>query len=168
MSCDQDRYDERWELDVSTALRMFVPNPTNQIEHLLCSRETCPPHKICIEQLASNSIILDLRQDEDWKAWHLVGSCSSPLKGLSADVTDLFGDADSIHLFWTLLRTKITRELDLDMLLQLSVLVLCYDGEASRLATSLLRAKGCDAYSVLGGFTSLRTAASSGGKDVVA
>ncbi|RYO94785.1 hypothetical protein DL766_000048 [Monosporascus sp. MC13-8B] len=39
---------------------------------------------------------------------------------------------------------------------ELPSLVVCYDGDASRLATSILRAKGIQAFSILGGFRKIQ------------
>lgn len=59
-------------------------------------------------------------------------------------------------MHWTNLRVKFGEEVDRLGSKTSPLLVLCYDGETSRLATSILRAAGYTGLSVSGGFLALR------------
>lgn len=99
---------------------------------------------------------LDLRQPEDFETEHIPQSMSSPLNGLTPAIPDLFGDPDTLHTIWTGLQTKFERSERLISPKSLPIVILCYDGDTSQVATSILRAKGHTAFSVCGGFSALR------------
>ena len=99
--------------------------------------------------------ILDLRCAPDFYTGHIRGSRNSPLKSLTPQTKDIFGDANAIHMFWTHLRAKLDNEKGLLGCKEQPLLILCYDGDPSRLATSMLRAEGYLAFSAAGGYTAL-------------
>jgi rhodanese-related sulfurtransferase len=105
--------------------------------------------------------VLDLRQERDYDSVHVCGSVNDPLEGLNSATGDIFGNSKMIELFWTRLRTKFKESENLGSK-KLSLIVICYDGETSRLGTSILRAKGYTAYSISGGFRSLAEYISTG------
>jgi cysteine synthase A len=80
---------------------------------------------------------------------------SSPLECLSPQTGDIYADPDAVFMHWTALKSKLEAEkrmLGSDH----TILVLCYEGEVSRLATSMLRGLGYEAFSIRGGFQALR------------
>jgi rhodanese-related sulfurtransferase len=120
---------------------------------LLCSSKSCNKNRLLQQSRSSTKqVVLDLRQQRDFDAVHIRESINSPLEGLDSETGDIFEDSKQIQLFWTKLRTKFSKETDILGLKKYSLLVICYDGETSRLATSILRSKDYTAYSVLGGF----------------
>ena len=172
LSCDLDKYDERWELSPKKAVLM-VSDHRLLAKRLspLCNSKACRGSKPSCNKKSRlpKAILLDLRQSGDFAAAHVRGSHSSPLTNLSSKTGDIFADSDALHMHWTNLRRKFAVEDgeddDDDVVGRLGskvkkassspLLVICYDGETSRLATSILRAKGHEAFSVLGGFGAL-------------
>lgn len=109
-------------------------------------------------------IVLDLRNEADFDREHLSGSCSLPIPNFSAGTGggDLFGNPELLHWASTSLKTllegaKGSKILDKARSQDQSVLVLCYHGDFSRLATATLRKRGVTAFSVKGGFGGLRS-----------
>ena len=73
---------------------------------------------------------------------------------------DLFGDPHAVFSVWNGIQSlfsapAVSKTLKSAQIQQLPVLVVCYDGDASRLATSSLRHRGVEASSVKGGFEAL-------------
>ncbi|OHW90060.1 cysteine synthase K/M:Cysteine synthase B [Colletotrichum incanum] len=123
LSCDQDRYDERWILDPHSAADMLNTSAQDFLYHHIEGA-----HQMSLDTL-----------------------CPGAAEGV-----DLFGDADAVYKVWANLQILLEKPQAVDMLGNAKdygtpVLVLCYNGEVSRLATSLLRAKGVEALSVRGG-----------------
>ncbi|GKT54172.1 cysteine synthase K/M:Cysteine synthase B [Colletotrichum tofieldiae] len=104
-------------------------------------------------------VVLDLRSARDFLRRHIKGAHQMSLDTLcpgAAAGVDLFGDADAVYKVWTNLQILLGEPRTADVLGNVKrhgtpVLVLCYNGEVSRLATSLLRANGVEALSVRGG-----------------
>jgi rhodanese-related sulfurtransferase len=95
--------------------------------------------------------VLDLRPSDKFLVSHIRDSHNIPLQ-LSQE--DLFGDARALEHRWAELR----QSLDGDAWVwevEGKVLVLCADGDSSRLATSILRARGREALCVEGGYPAL-------------
>lgn len=110
---------------------------------------------MCNSSGTSKITILDLRQKHDFEKEHMSGSMSSPLKQLTERTGDIYSDSNALHMHWKNLKAKF-----IDDCVRLgsktsSLLVLCYDGETSRLAVSILRAQGYSAFSVFGGYRAL-------------
>ena len=107
-------------------------------------------------------LILDLRSTPSFAAHHLPSSLSTPLSALTPTLAnnDLFGDPDAIHTVWTDIQALFARA-DVQEVLEgvkragRKVVVVCYDGDAARLGTSVLRDRGVEAYSVGGGWRGL-------------
>ncbi|KAF2867714.1 cysteine synthase B [Massariosphaeria phaeospora] len=126
--CDQDPYDERWFLQpehAATMISAHVFRPRPQMQ------------------------LLDLRPRDKYEESHIVGSRSIPLPATKAD---LFGDAEAVEQRWTEL-TQAVREQEWSA--GQRVLVLCADGDSARMATAMLRAKGCEALCVEGGYPAM-------------
>lgn len=131
---------------------MFFTGLQAECLYPLCDSLACRSKLACNSLQLSNTVILDLRRAEDFEAEHILGARSSPLKNLTSKTGDIFDDPQALHVYWTNLILKFSDEAETIGWIASPLLVLCYDGEVSRLATSLLRAQGHEAYSVLGGF----------------
>ncbi|KAI1498878.1 cysteine synthase [Biscogniauxia marginata] len=159
LDCDQYRYDERWEMQPEEATRLIVAAPRLDNQHISVTHNDKGEERR--EIVSTNNtrnkgslIVIDLRAPEDYLISHVPQSTSLPLPGINPGIKDLFGDSGMIQAFWTRLHQLFDE--NSKMLCNASpVLVLCYDGEVARLATSILRARGVEAHSVLGGYTAL-------------
>lgn len=80
---------------------------------------------------------------------------SSPLKQLTERTGDIYSDSNALHMHWRNLKSKFEAESARLGSKTSPLLVLCYDGETSRLAVSILRAQGYSAFSVFGGYHAL-------------
>ncbi|KAL2257921.1 hypothetical protein VTK26DRAFT_8977 [Humicola hyalothermophila] len=113
---------------------------------------------------SSTPLILDLRSKAAFTLKHIPGSLSAPLKGLTPDLADgdLFGDAEMVFHVWNSIQAHFATKEMVELLKEATglgrrpVLVVCYDGDASRLATSTLRHRGIEAFSVQGGFSGIQ------------
>jgi len=95
--------------------------------------------------------VLDLRQSTDYDIWHLPGSQNKPLSSLGPHTPSPFSDAGVLEAQWVELEKIFNDVSDLR-----HVLVVCYNGDSARVATSVLRAKGLEADSVRGGYGALK------------
>jgi cysteine synthase A len=95
--------------------------------------------------------VIDLRQSTDYDIWHLPGSQNKPLTSLGPHTPSPFSDAGVLEAQWIELEKIFQDVSDLR-----HVLVVCYNGDSARVATSVLRAKGLEADSVLGGYGALK------------
>lgn len=100
--------------------------------------------------------VIDLRQPVDFQAFHLLGSINVPF--VKEETPSPFSNPEVLESLWTKMEDTFkapSKEL-MAHLKGKQVLVLCYDGDSARVATSVLRAKGHEADSLKGGFQALR------------
>ncbi|KAF2793166.1 tryptophan synthase beta subunit-like PLP-dependent enzyme [Melanomma pulvis-pyrius CBS 109.77] len=95
--------------------------------------------------------VLDLRPRDIYAASHLCGSRNVPLPPAQKD---FFGDARALEQRWAEMKEAVERE-DWIWADGRSILVLCADGDSGRMATAMLRAKGCEAMCVEGGYPAM-------------
>lgn len=122
----------------------------------------------------SSLLVLDLRSSQDFSRSQMLGARNLPLNDSVPGANwggDLFADASAVHAAWTNLNTlfataRAAEPIDRSRKAKILVLVVCYNGEVSRLATSILRSKGVEAFSVHGGFEKLRREICKGPSDV--
>lgn len=148
LEVDVYRYDEAWERDAADALSAFFGlSKAVSGDVLLASSTACPK---------SETTIIDLRQAADFGEFHVPGSTNVPF--VMADQPSPFSDPSVLKALWTRLEdTFKTPNQDIQSLIQgKRVLLLCYDGDSSRVANSVLRAKGYETESIRGGFSVLR------------
>ncbi|KAH7072067.1 cysteine synthase [Paraphoma chrysanthemicola] len=126
------------------------------------TRQNEPPIAHVHAQPLSGTLIVDLRSSQDYIVQNIPGSLSTPLPGLQNGFAggDLFGDAHAVHEVWTRLQKWLQGAQVLSVLAQAAksqrkVLLLCYDGFASQLASSAFREREVEAYTVRGGFPAL-------------
>lgn len=96
--------------------------------------------------------IIDLRQASDFEQSHFSSSVNLPF--VHPSTPGPFSDAAVLESLWKRLDATFgqpTQELR-KILQGKRVLILCYDGDSSRVAVSVVRAKGYEADSIRGGF----------------
>jgi rhodanese-related sulfurtransferase len=102
-------------------------------------------------------LLIDLRNTTDFEAGHLPGAFNCPLQSLIAGGKSPFFDNQVLETQWLELESLFgSKNKDSEILKELespgrSVMLFCYDGDTARVATSVLRAKGFKACSVMGG-----------------
>jgi len=132
---DLHRYDEAWELYPVQALSQFVDSISTH-----------------------GATFLDLRRPGDFAGSHVPGACSLPLRSLGTATPSPFSDALVLESQWKELEATFTPDcINAHDLLGKDVYVMCYVGDTARVATSVLRAKGIQAWSVRGGHEALRS-----------
>lgn len=149
LGVDTYRYDEAWEVhQKSFSDTLYSSSP--------CEVVTASP------SLASENTILDLRTAEDFADHHLPGAISRPLSSHDSSTPSPFSDPAVLEAQWKELESVF--DLTTIGLLKRAggVWLVCYGGDTSRVATSVLRAKGVSANSLKGGMLSLMTAAKGG------
>ncbi|KAJ3457587.1 hypothetical protein MRS44_014728 [Fusarium solani] len=159
LKVDLYRYDEKWERPASEALDAFfdidrgalldmvLSDPKSgsmgafELQNMLRSRQ--------------DAVVIDLRQPDDFGAFHLPGSVNMPFTQQSTPSP--FSDAKILESLWQRLEATFKApSQELKTLLQdKRILLTCYDGDSARVATSVLRAKSYEADSIRGGFTAL-------------
>ena len=95
--------------------------------------------------------VLDLRPEELYAASHICGSRNIPLPLTKAN---FYGDAKAVEQRWLEMKQAFEQE-DWVWAYGRRALVLCADGDSGRMATAMLRAKGCEATCVEGGYPAL-------------
>lgn len=152
LNVDTDEYDGRWELGAQDAMTLLYGKDWNEKKHLL---SIIVPNGVTYESpispFSSSSItVVDLRSSKDFADSHIRGAFNTPLANLTATTPSPFDHVNVLQNQWKDLKTKYTDE-ELNQILKGSCLVICYNGETSRLATAVMRAQGTQAYSVRGG-----------------
>lgn len=143
---DHHRYDEEWERDALEVLARVYRSPRPLEQSLLCEISLKPQH-----------LVLDLREAADFRAWHLPESINLPLASISPNTPSPFSDPAVLEAQWVELEKIFSSDTLAPDLGNAHVLVVCYDGDTARVATSVLRAKGFQADSVRGGHGALKT-----------
>lgn len=142
---DLYRYDEAWEREPAKVLPDYY---SFSDEKALFSQPM---------QLRPKAMVLDLRTFDDFAQQHLPQASSFPLQSLASSTPSPFSDPAALESQWLELE-GIFKKMDekstdpiLGALSDVKVLVVCYGGDTSRVATSVLRAKGIEADSLRGG-----------------
>lgn len=142
---DLHRYDESWERDALEILPQVYGSPRSLTESLL-SEITLKPQKR----------VIDLRKSADFDGWHLPESTNLPLGSVGPHTPSPFSDPAVLEAQWVELEKIFQDSRLVSDLRAHHVIVVCYDGDTARVATSVLRSKGLDADSVRGGHQALR------------
>ncbi|KAI8157003.1 Cysteine synthase B [Colletotrichum sp. SAR 10_71] len=107
--------------------------------------------------ISPSVLVLDLRRQSAFKIRHIPGSFSMPLVGLTPDLADgdLFGEARSVHMICMQIQRAVATPRVAEWLRtaresQKAVVCVCYNGDASKLASSALRALNIEAFSIDG------------------
>ncbi|PFH61101.1 hypothetical protein XA68_18255 [Ophiocordyceps unilateralis] len=99
------------------------------------------------------TVVIDLRQAADFARFSLPASVNLPL--VESETVSPFSDPRILRALWLRLEDTFKTTDPMLLLDGKRILLLCYDGDSARVATSVLRAKGHEADSVRGGFGAL-------------
>ncbi|KAI5803073.1 tryptophan synthase beta subunit-like PLP-dependent enzyme [Geopyxis carbonaria] len=140
---DQYRYDEAWELESSEAFAKLY--------------EELPIYDKSSHKLQCNAVLLDLRSETAYETWHLPGATNMPLQSSRPGQPSPFSEPKLLQEKWCELDkifspngTPYSSTL-LAGLRNRLVGIVCDDGDTARIASSVLQAKGIEAYSIAGG-----------------
>ncbi|KAF3482151.1 cysteine synthase B [Arthroderma uncinatum] len=152
---DLYRYDESWEVHPPKILEEFY--------RVLPASDTLSgiERKSMLDSLKLKSdqprCVIDLRKEADFDQWHLPGSMNVPLHSIDKNAAGPFSDASVLEAQWLELEGWFSHGAENGSALTglkeggIQVLLLCYSGDTSRVATSVLRAKGVEAWCIRGG-----------------
>ena len=104
--------------------------------------------------LDSGSLILDLRKPSDFTKWHFPAAANVPLESVDSKTPSPFFDPEILEKVWKELESLFSGK-KFNELAEKDVTVVCYDGDVSRVATSVLRNKGANASSIKNGIRGL-------------
>ncbi|KAL4965312.1 putative cysteine synthase B [Aspergillus stella-maris] len=144
---DLYRYDESWERSPIVLFTHFYESPKASLpEQDLLSALTLRP-QCCV---------VDLRTSLDFASWHLPGSVNIPLKSSDSHTPKPFYNPSVLEAQWLELEALLKEQSVLSRLANQHVLVICYNGDTARVATSVLRAQNVQADSLRGGYQALK------------
>lgn len=141
---DLHRYDEAWERDALEVLPEVYGSPRSLAETPLREITLKPQHRV-----------IDLRKAADFGEWHLPESINLPLSSAGPHTPSPFSDPAVLEAQWVELEQIFHDRLVSDLGSH-HVVVVCYDGDTARVATSVLRARSIEADSVRGGYRALK------------
>lgn len=164
MAFDTDKYDLKWELTASEALSVLT-GVNHGFKHEVVQFEEIkmPPKPLsaAVPSIGMPSpIIFDLRAANDFENSHIPNALSTPLQSLHATTPSPLADFTETGVLrqqWTNLKPKFSGqdpEIEEILARQLpitAIIVLCYKGETSRIASAVLRTRGLEAFSIKGG-----------------
>ena len=158
-SIDTHGYDPQWELEVEEAWAKLYPK--SAMARTKTIYQSSSRNATSGDVLVAN--LLDLRSNEDYADGHMHGAVNMPLDSLMAMTPSPFDDVTVLETQWRGLQAMFTggaQELSQKIGKAASTVfvLLCYSGETSRLASSVLREKGIEAYSVKGGMSAVSQA----------
>ncbi|OJJ06795.1 hypothetical protein ASPVEDRAFT_33065 [Aspergillus versicolor CBS 583.65] len=142
---DLYRYDESWER-----------SPVVLFTHFYESPKTCSQDLLATLTLRPQCCVVDLRTSTDFNSWHLPGSVNIPLKSLDSHTPKPFFNPSILEAQWLELEALLKQQSVLTQLQDQHVLVICYNGDTARVATSVLRAQKIEADSLRGGYQALK------------
>lgn len=146
LSVDSYRYDEAWEVDDQTFCDIvFSSSPVEVTTKIFFAKP--------------RNVILDLRTAKSFAEYHLSGSISRSLTSLEMSTPSPFSDPIVLERQWKELES-VFDPTTIGLLRNMGIVWLtCYDGDTSRVATSILRAKGVTANNLRGGMLTLLSTA---------
>ncbi|CAO1625586.1 unnamed protein product [Parajaminaea phylloscopi] len=167
LGVDAYRYDDAWELDATGVLtQLYRSRSLSQATLSSSSNASDSPEPMVAPHLGP--LILDLRTKEDsavspWPMY-TTDARNLPLKTLGRATPCPFKDSSQLRQQWLELKQLLVDGAEtngVDRFLKrhdgerpIDVLVLCYTGNTSRVATSVLRHHGYPAWSLKGGMLS--------------
>lgn len=149
LAVDLYRYDEAWEVEDKGFCDTLYSSKPEEVT-------------TADDSLVPKNVILDLRSAEAFADHHLPGAISRPLSSLDSSTPSPFSDPTVMELQWKELES-VFDPTTMGLLKRAGhVWLVCYGGDTSRVATSVLRAKGVTANSLKGGMSALISAARGG------
>lgn len=149
LDVDTYRYDEAWEVENSSFCESLYSSIPGEVI-------------MGTNSLAPENVVLDLRPAEAFADYHLLGSISRPLASLDSSTPSPFSDPMVMERQWRELESVFDPTTTGLLRRAGCVWLVCYGGDSSRVATSVLRAKGVTANSLKGGMLGLMSAAKGG------
>lgn len=113
--------------------------------------------------------VVDIRSPDDFAKEALPGAQNFPFSSVKAGIASPFDDVVVLEDQWTEMK-ELVELVPVGHTLtegEGPLLTICYDGESARLLTSILRARGVEAYSIKGGYPSLKAARSLQGGGII-
>jgi rhodanese-related sulfurtransferase len=126
---DLYRYDDAWEVSSPATARSLLED--------------------------KSTFTVDFRQQADFESDHFPGALNVPLTSLDGAAKSPFLAPELLEKQWTELEALFSEAFLSRFTGRKKVLCLCYHGDTSRFATSVLRAKGFEALSLKGGYEAL-------------
>jgi len=153
LSFDLDTYVLDWELTPENSLKMLYGEDWSKHGNPICVDSSCCKDRPASTYLSSDATLIDLRSPQEFDKMHISHSKNLPLPELSVADSYLFDDIPRLHSQWKNMKTMFGGETLPDLLNPISKpkIVVCFDGETSRLATAVMRARGVEAFSIRGG-----------------
>ncbi|GKT51743.1 uncharacterized protein ColSpa_11924 [Colletotrichum spaethianum] len=144
LSIDTHPYDAAWELEATAAVEWL--------------------HKTAKFALSEKVVavpgvkVVDIRAPADFAKEALFGAQNVPFDSVKDGIASPFDDVAVLEDQWTEMEELVGPEPAGHELAEGGgpILAVCYDGESSRVFTSILRAHGVEGYSIKGGFPSLK------------
>lgn len=177
------RYDDSWELsESSVAQRLYgsdlglsgllsadpsVKNqnerPKNGFKYSTMDSELEQPLEPSVRRVAKEIrslqpqiTLLDLRDPASFAVSHLPGADNFPLSSLTDTTPSAFSSSNILEMQWRELESLCTDE-RVELLKRTRVVLVDYDGDTARVATSVFRAKDIVAWSLRKGMKGLAT-----------
>ncbi|TQS37116.1 hypothetical protein Golomagni_02420 [Golovinomyces magnicellulatus] len=152
LEVDRYHYDKSWEINSTILLPRLYPELLNY-SSISSWKEVLDGSILRVK----DNQIWDLRTVVHFDNWHLPGAVSKPLTNLTAETPSPFFDTTVMELLWREMETIANDYAKLkdpgprnD-----DILLVCYNGDTSRMATSVLRARGIKAINLMGGMNDL-------------
>lgn len=103
-------------------------------------------------------LLIDLRKPADFSRWSLPHAINVPLETLDENNLRPFSNSKILEKQWSELAAVLEEKKDslIAAAQGRDVVLVCYDGDTARIATSILRAKNIEAFSIRGGVRELR------------
>ncbi|KAL2365438.1 hypothetical protein RJZ56_001682 [Blastomyces dermatitidis] len=151
IKADRYRYDDSWERLPSDLLPHFY-EPPEAVKMYCWTAIRAKP----------KTYIVDLRKKADYESWHVPDAINIPLSSLTSAEPSPFADAKVLEAQWLELEDIFSQVNNSSNFNDQRVLVLCYNGDTARVATSILRAKSVEADCVRGGYQAINAIAPGG------
>ncbi|EGD85550.2 uncharacterized protein TERG_01821 [Trichophyton rubrum CBS 118892] len=156
---DLYRYDDAWESHSAKILAEFYERlPASGPVFGIGRADGFDGLKL---KLDHSRCVIDLRKPADFKQWHLPQAINAPLDTLEKSTTSPFADSAVLEAQWLEIEGWFSQSGEKSALLKelkennTRVLLACYSGNTSRVACSILRAKGIEAWCICGGYKAL-------------
>ncbi|KAM5441465.1 hypothetical protein MferCBS31731_003536 [Microsporum ferrugineum] len=154
---DLYRYDELWESHPSKILAEFYETlPASGLLQGVGRARGFDSLKLKSDH---PRCVIDIRKPVDFDHWHLPGAINVPLNTLDIKTASPFSDSAVLEAQWLEIEGWFSQSAENASALladlkagRIRVLLVCYNGDTSRVATSVLRAKGIEAWCVRGGY----------------
>ncbi|KAB8297993.1 hypothetical protein EYC80_001766 [Monilinia laxa] len=160
LTIDQNGYSFRWEINPRETNRQKAEIFDHINQLVLSNGAGVIPngHMDYNHSIKLTIRILDLRSSIDFDTYHIKGAHNSPLPNLTPETRSPlnFDEIKTLVDQWKELNSMIGGSEIMEWIcVDSPLLILCYDGDTSRVMTAILRAKGVEAYSFRDGIDGL-------------